>query len=87
LSVAVIFAISSAVLVALLVADFFLCRFAIRALFGLIGRLPPYRPGGRYRSQSTPASMLHYTNHGTAANHHLTLAAQRGRPIWVGLAA
>jgi hypothetical protein len=54
LSEAAVIAIGAAALVALLVADFLLDRLMIRALFRLIDRLPPYRPGGRYRSQSTP---------------------------------
>jgi hypothetical protein len=55
LSVTVFIAIGAAVLIALLVADFLFYRLMIRALFGLVDRLPPYRPGGRCRSQSTPA--------------------------------
>jgi hypothetical protein len=50
----VVIAIFAALLVALLAADFLFYRLVMRALFGLIDRLPPYRPGGRYRSQSTP---------------------------------
>lgn len=50
----VVIAIFAALLVALLAADFLFQRLVMRALFGLIDRLPPYRPGGRYRSQSAP---------------------------------
>lgn len=49
-----VIAISASVLVVLLVADFLFYRLIIRALFRLVDLLPPYRPGGRYRSQSTP---------------------------------
>jgi len=44
----------AAVIIALLVADFLFYRLMIRALFALVDRLPPYRPGGRYRSKATP---------------------------------
>ncbi|WP_153002916.1 hypothetical protein [Sphingomonas sanguinis] len=47
-------AIGLAVIVALLLADFLFYRLMIRALVRLIDRLPPFRLGGRYRSQSTP---------------------------------
>lgn len=50
----VVIAIGAAVLVALLVANFLFYRLMIRVLFRLIDLLPPYRPKGRYRSQSTP---------------------------------
>lgn len=47
-------AIGSAVTITLLVADLLLNRLTVRTLFALLDRLPPYRPGGRYKSQSTP---------------------------------
>jgi hypothetical protein len=54
MSMTVVIASGAAVLVALLVADLTLYRLVFRALFGLVDRLPPHRPGGRYRSQSSP---------------------------------
>ena len=45
-------AIGAAVIIALLVADFLFYRLINRALFALVDRLPPYRLGGRYRSQA-----------------------------------
>lgn len=41
-------------LVAMLVAGRMLYRLFIRAVFALADWLPPYRPQGRYRSQSAP---------------------------------
>jgi hypothetical protein len=46
--------IGAIIIVTLLIVDFWLDRLVLRALFKLVERLPPYRPGGRYRSQSTP---------------------------------
>ena len=43
-----------AVVIALIVADCLLDRLMIRAVFALIDRLPPYRPGKRYKSRSMP---------------------------------
>lgn len=54
MSMTVVIASGAAVLITLLVADLLLYRLMIRVLFGLVDRLPPYRPGGRYRSQFTP---------------------------------
>ena len=53
-SVIVSIAIFLAVLLPLFVADFWLNRLIPRALFKLADRLPRYRPGGRYQSQSMP---------------------------------
>lgn len=47
-------ALGLAIIIALLLADFLVHRLIIRALVGLIDRLPPYRPSGRYRSRSEP---------------------------------
>lgn len=47
-------AIGSTVTITLLVADLLLNRLTVRTLFALLDRLPPYRSGGRYKSQSTP---------------------------------
>ena len=47
-------AIGAVVIIALLIADFLFYRLIIRALYALVDRLPPYRPGGRYRSQAEP---------------------------------
>jgi hypothetical protein len=54
LSGTVAIAIGSALLITLLIVDFLLYRLMVRSLFGLVDLFPPYRPGGRYRSQSTP---------------------------------
>ncbi|WP_395331231.1 hypothetical protein WBP06_01705 [Novosphingobium sp. BL-8H] len=54
MSVTATVAIGAAVIVALLTVDFLFYRLMIRGLERLIDLLPPYRPGGRYRSQSTP---------------------------------
>lgn len=54
MSVIVVIAVAAAVLTVPLIADFLFYRLMIRALFGLIDLLLPHRPGGRYRSQSTP---------------------------------
>lgn len=40
------------ILVAMLVAGRMLYGLSIRAVFALVDWLPPYRPQGRYRSQS-----------------------------------
>ena len=61
LGTTVVIVMGAAVLAALLVANYLLYRLMIRAMFKLIDLLPPYRPGGRYRSQATPekyASLL-----------------------------
>jgi hypothetical protein len=42
------------VLIALYSVDLRLGRVVMRALFRLVDRLPPYRPGGRYHSRSEP---------------------------------
>lgn len=54
MSITAAIAIGAAVLGVLLVADFLFYRLMTRALFKLVDLLPPYRPGGRYRSQSAP---------------------------------
>lgn len=54
LSRIVFFVVGLAILLALSALDFWLDRVITKALFKLIDRLPPYRPGGRYRSQSEP---------------------------------
>jgi hypothetical protein len=71
LSITVLIAIGAGIVVALLVVDFLLYRLTIRALIGLIDHLPRYRPGGRYRSQSTPERYASLRNHGTSSNAHL----------------
>jgi hypothetical protein len=43
-----------ATLLALYAVDLWLGRVLTQALFSLVDRLPPYRPGGRYRSRSEP---------------------------------
>ena len=50
----VVIATGAAVLGALLITYLLLYRLMIRALFWLVDLLPPYRPGGRYHSQSAP---------------------------------
>lgn len=47
-------AVLAVLLVAMLVAGRMLHPLSMRALFALVDWLPPYRPQGRYRSQSTP---------------------------------
>ena len=54
MSVVVSVTVSVAVLLALNVVDLWLGRIVTRALFRLVDRLPPYRPGGRYHSRSEP---------------------------------
>ncbi len=50
----VFIAIGVAVITALLVVGLWFNRLVVRALFKLVDCLPPFRPGGRYRSQSLP---------------------------------
>ena len=47
-------AVLAVALVAMLVAGRRLYRLFIGVMFALVDWLPPYRPQGRYRSQSTP---------------------------------
>lgn len=54
LSVIVAAVVGLAILAALLVVHFWLDRIIVRVLSKLVDRLPPYRPGGRYRSQCSP---------------------------------
>lgn len=54
MNVPMLIEISSTVVSALLTIDACVDRVAFRTLSKLIDRLPPYRPGGRYRSRSEP---------------------------------
>ncbi len=54
MSMVVLVVILAAVLLALYAVDAWLGRTVARALFRLVDRLPPYRPGGRYHSRSEP---------------------------------
>lgn len=42
------------IVIAVMVIDHLSVRLVNRLLLKLADRLPPYRPGGRYRSQSAP---------------------------------
>ena len=54
MSVVVSVVVGVAVLLALYAIDLWLGRVVMRALFRVVDRLPPYRPGGRYHSRSEP---------------------------------
>ncbi len=47
-------AIGLAAIIVLLIIDYMFFRLISRTLAWAVNRLPQYRPGGRYRSQSTP---------------------------------
>jgi hypothetical protein len=54
MSVVVSVVIGVAALLVLYAVDLWLSQVVVRALFRLVNRLPPYRPGGRYHSRSEP---------------------------------
>ena len=47
-------AIGLAIIMVFLMVDYLFSRMVVRALVWAVDRLPPYRPGGRYKSQSSP---------------------------------
>ena len=52
MSETIFIAVLAVILVAMIVAGRMLYRLSIRTVFALVDWLPPYRPQGRYRSQS-----------------------------------
>ncbi|WP_131819298.1 hypothetical protein [Sphingomonas jatrophae] len=55
----------------LLIADYLFYRLMSRLLVRLFDCLPPYRPGARYRSQSTPERYAALLKRRKVRFHHI----------------
>ncbi|MEJ8631544.1 hypothetical protein P0F65_20675 [Sphingomonas sp. I4] len=54
MSLMVLNAIGLAAIIVFLIVDYLFLRVVLRSLIWIVDRLPLYRAGGRYRSQSSP---------------------------------